>query len=100
MSKPELIREQLIAANCLTPFAYKHGVEYNGEVQYYITPEDVGDALREYSDERVWADLLSVIGNRLFGIEDVSLCAFVAFQGREGLEDERNEEVISNGNGS
>ncbi len=49
----------------------------------YITPEDVGDALRTVPLERVRRDVLAVLAHQTdFGAEDSGLCAFVAWDGR------------------
>lgn len=48
----------------------------------YITPEDVGEALKRYPLNRVRRDLLAVIGRQVeLGLEDCVLCAFLAWKG-------------------
>jgi hypothetical protein len=48
----------------------------------YITPEDVSDALKLYPIHKVRDDVLAVIGKQTdCGCEDVSCCAFTAWQG-------------------
>jgi len=57
----------------------------------YITPEDVAEALQRYPNvSGVRLDLLEVLGKRTgFGVEDWSLCAFIAWKGgpTDGNED-------------
>jgi len=44
----------------------------------YVTPEDVTAAMQLAPGDRVRHDLLRIIGLRLCGVEDISLCAFAA----------------------
>lgn len=53
----------------------------------YITPEDVAEALKACKDsseiDKVRLDVLEVLGNTAgVGVEDRSLCAFVAWEGK------------------
>lgn len=59
----------------------------------YITPEDVGQALRQgVSEEKVRLEVLEVLGKQTrFGAEDAGLCAFLAWRGRAGLLKEDEE---------
>ncbi len=52
----------------------------------YITPEDVTETLESnVPDSKVQKDVLEVLGNIInFGVEDSSLCAFVAWKGHKG----------------
>ncbi len=53
----------------------------NQDDRDYITPEDVGDALKENKVEKVMVDLLEIIAGQVGkGCEDTSLCAFVAWK--------------------
>lgn len=50
----------------------------------YITPEDVQQAINEKPSDPhgIRIDVLEVIARQTnFGVEDISLCAFVAFNG-------------------
>jgi hypothetical protein len=50
----------------------------------YITPEDVGLAVKTHPLHVVQRDLLAVIGKQVdLGIEDCGLCAFVAWRGSD-----------------
>lgn len=52
----------------------------------YITPEDVEKALLVSPPCRVRADVLAVIGRQTgYGAEDVPLCAFVAWNGKDKI---------------
>ena len=58
--------------NCICEIAKNEGREY-------MTPEDVEYALELYPEEFVQKCVLEIIGKYTpFGIEDVSLCAFVS----------------------
>lgn len=51
----------------------------------YITPEDVTDALGQgrFTTQLVQKDLLEILGKQTnYGIEDYSLCAYVAWKGK------------------
>lgn len=51
----------------------------------YITPEDVGDALRTAPADTVRSAVLEVLGKQTgYGVEDPSLCAFIAWSGNAG----------------
>lgn len=64
--------------NCITHIAHGAG-------RTYITPEDVSEALQNNPEEPVRLHTLEVLGKISgFGAEDSGLCAFVAFQGKEG----------------
>lgn len=48
----------------------------------YITPEDVTDALMSNNPETVRLAVLEILGKQTdFGVEDYSLCAFIAWSG-------------------
>lgn len=48
----------------------------------YITPEDVTDALMSNNPETVRLAVLEILGKQTdFGVEDCSLCAFIAWRG-------------------
>lgn len=62
--------------NCITEIARRDGRDY-------VTPEDVGEALKTDSVEIVRRDVLQVLGKQAgFGAEDASLCAFIAWNGK------------------
>ena len=57
----------------------------NKRKEKYITPEDVTDALNKarFTTQPVQKDLLEVLGKQTdYGVEDYSLCAFVAWKGK------------------
>lgn len=65
--------------NCIAEIAQRDG-------RKYITSEDVEDALRDHNPATVRLDLLEILGKQptfgiVFGVEDYSLCAFVAWSG-------------------
>ncbi len=61
--------------NCVTVIAEKFG-------RKYITPEDVGEALKTNTPDIVRLAVLEVLGGQTdFGAEDSGLCAFVAYKG-------------------
>lgn len=63
--------------NCVTGIAKAEGRDY-------ITPEDVGDALKKFDADKVRLDVLEVLGKQAgFGAEDKGLCAFVAWEGKK-----------------
>lgn len=56
--------------NILIEIAKKHG-------RTYVTPEDVGEAKKRYTIDKVRLHLLRCMGGEA-GCEDSSLCAFIA----------------------
>lgn len=79
------LREQLKRPEIPTivsSLARSHGREY-------ITPEDIGDALKSGADETlVRLEVLAHLGNQTsFGCEDSGCCAFVAYGGRAHVVD-------------
>jgi hypothetical protein len=68
------------------------------EGRYYITPEDVEQAMNENSDDPhgIRIDVLEVLGKQTaFGAEDSGLCAFVAFKGPNARSEALPEAVAS-----
>ncbi len=64
------------ANNCVINIAKKHE-------RTYITPEDVTEALESHDEDEVRKAVLEVMGTATgFGVEDKSLTAFVAFEGK------------------
>lgn len=50
----------------------------------YITPEDVGEVLEAGGDAvGVAIDVLAAVGKQTVGLEDASLCAFLAWEALE-----------------
>lgn len=52
----------------------------------YVTPEDVTDALklRRFMTQQVREDMLEILGKQTeYGAEDASLCAFLAWKGKQ-----------------
>lgn len=61
--------------NCLTEIATKNA-------RLYVTPEDVTEAIKTTSLDVVRLSLLEVLGKQTrFGVEDYSLCAYLAYKG-------------------
>jgi len=64
--------------NSITEIAKKYGRDY-------ITPEDVREAFKKsrFSSQRVRLEVLEVLAKQTeYGAEDSSLCAFVAWNGK------------------
>lgn len=59
----------------------------------YITPEDIAEALNADVDPNiVRLDVLEVLGRQTnFGVEDRSLCAFIAFKGEKDEEEKGSD---------
>lgn len=55
----------------------------------YITPEDVAEAINRATPiDRVRLDLLEILGKQTnYGVEDHSLCAFVAWHGPRAIQE-------------
>ena len=48
----------------------------------YVTPEDVGEMLKKYTCHQVRFELLGILAEQFeLGVEDASLCAFLAWKG-------------------
>jgi len=76
------IQAETIEHNCVAKLAIDDGRDY-------ITPEDITEAFKTNSEDKVRLDVLEVMGNTSgFGWEDATLCAFVAHQGK--TEDEED----------
>ncbi|MCC7514215.1 MAG: hypothetical protein IT212_05960 [Bacteroidia bacterium] len=72
------IQKRIVAHNCVAQIA-KNKYKRN-----YITPEDIGEALKTNNATKVRLDVLEIMAdNAGFGTEDRGLCAFVAFQGKK-----------------
>jgi len=64
--------------NSIIEIAKKHG-------RNYITPEDISEALKlsRLSADKVRIEVLEILGKQTeYGVEDSSLCAFVAWKGK------------------
>lgn len=63
-------------SNCIIAIAKLAGRDY-------VTPEDVGDAIKQGNDvTKVRLDVLEILAeNAGWGAEDSGLCAFIAFRG-------------------
>lgn len=71
------LREEKTKTNCVAAIAYKADRDY-------ITPEDVAEALKTNPEDKVRVDTLECLGRVAhFGVEDASLTAFVAFEGKK-----------------
>lgn len=80
----ELIKKlqaETLKHNCLAVIAHN-------DKRDYITPEDVTTSLHEITEDKVRLDVLEILGGGTgFGVEDESLTAFVAFEGRQPEHD-------------
>lgn len=71
----EKLQKETLAHNLIAQMAHKNKRDY-------ITPEDIGEALKTIPKDKVRLDVLEVLGNCSgFGAEDSKLCAWVAFKG-------------------
>lgn len=79
------LQKGTLAHNVVAQLAHKHNRDY-------ITPEDIGEALKDHPEDKVRLDVLEIMAdNAGFGVEDRGLCAFVAFEGKKGLEKNQDQ---------
>ena len=75
----ELIKKmcaETLKTNCVAMIAFKDDRDY-------IAPEDVHDAFKDNSVDKVRKDVLEILADSSgFGVEDRSLTAWVAFEGK------------------
>lgn len=71
------LMKETLEHNVVAQLAHKDGRDY-------ITPEDIGEAMKTHPEDKVRLDTLEIMAdNAGFGLEDRGLCAFVAFQGKK-----------------
>lgn len=83
------LQEKTWQVNSLARLARKDGRDY-------VTPEDVTEALKTYPKDKVRLDILQILaGGSGYGAEDETLCAFVAFQGKNESNEEKMAKAIA-----